>query len=590
MNRIDCIAPAARQVIAPPGAADRMVKGWLLASLILALTLSTASAQVVPQMVDERHPALSKEQQEEREDAGRDTGSTVTLPKGVEGSDDGSSIEVSSVRFQGGSVFALEELAEDFEPMIGKNVSAERISEAIDRITRQYQDAGYPLSYAYLAQEGLDQGVLTVVLVEGYVARTEIEVSDGPVKKRVEALAERIIDERPLTRETFERYTALMSRIPGVQVKVNAPVPRTPNGATTLRVVEQSVRRIEPALSMSGDEIDDYQMLGSVALQANTPYAEKLSVASLVPIDDDDSFYSVEYEQSVGTDGWRLDGSASRYETEEVGTLPIAGGIRLDQAKTATRYRLGGDFPISLFHRHQWTVDGHLDQVKERTRTDIGDSLRLEQDLAYSAIELGTGVKRSFDSRLLDLRLEVRQGVDLGNNRQDAHLENGSSRRDLEPAEDLQFTRFALQGLWREIIGESFQVDVRTEGFWSNDALPAPERGNYGGTRFGRAYSSGQAEGDYGVAGEIVLRYKHSLDNGWVRQVEPYVALDGARTRFNDRDIENDLASAAAGVAIARGRTYRLSVEYAVPVGDRDIETDSRDGRVNATFRWSLGG
>ncbi len=568
------------------GPADRLVKGLSVASMLLCLSISAAGAQVVPQMADERHPAEPRDHR----DAGDRADSTVTLPEGVEGVADDSPVHVSGVRFQGGTVFELEELAEDFRPMVGNEVPLERISEAVDRITRRYQDAGYPLSYAYLVPDGLAEGVLTVALVEGYIARTEIEVSHDPARKRVEALAERIVGERPLTRETYERYTALMSRIPGVQLKVNAPVPRTQNGATTLRVVEKSVRRLEPALSLSGDTVDDHQLLASVAVQANTPYAEKLSVASLVPVDDDDSFHSVEYEQDVGTNGWRLDGSASRYETEEIGTLPIGGGIRLDQEKTVKRLRAGGEFPLSLFHRRQWTIAGHLDHLEERSRTDIGDSFLLEEDTAYSAIELGSGMRRLFDSRLLDFRAEIRQGVDLGNNRQDAVLESETSSMEIEPTEDLDFTRLALQALWREILAERYQVDVRAEAFWSNDTLPAAERGNFGGSRFGRGYSPGQAEGDYGVAGEIVMRYRHALDSEWVRQVEPYIALDGARTRFNESDVENDLASVAAGIAIARGSTYRLSVEYAVPVGDRDVETDSRDGRVNVAFRWSLGG
>lgn len=590
MKRIECTAFAACPVLASPASAAWILKRFVAISMVsFLLGLSPVSAQVVPLVVDERHPALSADQLDAREEGADESESTVTLPKGVEGIGDGSTVLVSSVRFQGGTVFALEELAEDFASMIGREVPVERISTAIDRITRRYQEAGYPLSYAYLVEEGLDEGVLTVALVEGYVARTEIEIPHESVSKRVEALAERIVGERPLTRKTFERYTALMSRIPGAQLQINAPVPRTPNGATTLRVEEKSVRRLQPGLSLSGDNVDDYQMLGSVVAQANTGYAEKLSLAALAPLDEDETFYAAEYEQDVGTDGWRFMGSASRYETKEIGTLPIGDGIRLDQKKLATRYRIGSDFPLSLSHRHQWLLAGHLDHLDERTRIDIGDNLRYERDLTYSALELGTGIRRLYDGRVLDFRAEIRQGVDLGNSQQDAHLENDTSKLELEPVEDLDFTRYELQARWRESLGKAYQLELRAEGFWSNDTLPEPERGNYGGNRFGRGYGAGQAEGDYGLAGEIKLRYQHLLNNGWIRQVEPYVVADGARTRFNDSDIRSDLASVAAGVALARGSTYRVTVEYAIPVGDRDVETDSRDGRVNATFNWSFG-
>ncbi|MCL7743734.1 hypothetical protein LV476_02050 [Guyparkeria hydrothermalis] len=552
---------------------------------ILATLAPAAYGQSAPDLIDEQHPT----QEMGADNAPSATAeSTVSLPGATEGVDPATVVKVTSVRFMGGNVFPLEALARDFQGMIGKTVTVERISAAVEDITHRYHDAGYPLSYAYLRNRKLDAGILEVVLVEGYVARTELEIEDPAVRNRVEALAERVVGERPLTRETFERYTALMNRMPGVNLKVNAPVPRTPNGATTLRVVQSKVDHVQPRVSVSGDNVDEYRVLGGLALQSNTRYAEKLSVAALVPTGDD-RYYAAEYQQDIGSDGWRASASASRYEAEEVGVAPWDADIRLAQEKRVDRYRVGAEYPIKLGHRHEWSLSGYFGHIRDSSRYGIGDRLTVRNDIDYSVVELGTVTRRLSDSTLLELKADIRQGVDVGHRTDDFYLQNGGSRESLDSGHDLDFTRLGIESRWKKAITTAYLLDARWAMFWSDDSLPPTERGNYGGRRFGRGYSSGQAEGDYGAGVMLEARRRFAVDMGWVSRVEPYVVADAAHTRFHESDVDNNLASVGVGVELVGGDSYRLGIEYAKPVGDRDVETGNRDGRINARFSWSIG-
>ena len=64
--------------------------------------------------------------------------------------------------------------------------------------------------------------------------------------------------------------------------------------------------------------------------------------------------------------------------------------------------------------------------------------------------------------------------------------------------------------------------------------------------------------------------------------------LDGAHTGFNDLDLEHTLASGVIGFDISNGKNYRLGLEYAYPLGDEDIETGDRDGRINVRVSWNF--
>nr|WP_232230359.1 POTRA domain-containing protein [Halomonas sp. 1513] len=502
-------------------------------------------------------------------------------------------IPVEHINIVGGSVFELETLAVDLQPMVGQEVRLGDLIDAVEAITQRYQSADYPLSYAYLPTNNFDDGTVTVVVVEGHIVRSEIAIDNAAVAARVELLANRMRGEQPLTRATFERYTALIERIPGAQLAVNAPVPRTPSGGTTLRVEERDTRRVQAGLSVDGGDRDDFLLLGNLSFQANTRHGEELSFAALLPVDSDDEFYAMEYQQELGSDGLRMTLGANRFDGSDSDTLMLLGEeLDVRESKVRDRYRAALDYPLMLGRTQLWEVGAAFDHHDEQVGYDfrLNDQLlqRAEQDTRFSALELNTTYRTGGQQRLLEVRGDARQGVDLGANRNDIRVADNA----LQSNESLHFTRLGLQGRWVEQLTTRWRLSTRLAGFWSDDTLPVAERGNYGGSRFGRAYPDGQAEGDKGYAGEVELRYLHALEGAgnWLTSIEPYVLVDAAHTEFNQNDNDSELISAVGGVELSNGANYRLGVEYAHPMGDRDQDSDRRSGRINARITWQFGG
>ena len=573
-----------RRVLPGRGLVAVFCWGWLA-------VVAPLQAAGLPSLVDERHPAQPASAPESREERQRESGARVTLPDASDADRRAREVPVAHIRFHGGTVFELDDLARELRPMVGRRVTVGELADAVERITRRYQEAGYPLSFAYLPADNFQDGIVTVVLVEGFVAQTELEIAREPVRRRVDRLAEQVVGERPLTRATFERYTALMGRIPGAELSVNAPVPRTPGGATTLRVEEQRTRWVTPGLTIEGDDVDDFRLLASLAFQSTTRYADQLALAALLPVDDDEAFYAAEYSQELGADGWRVSVAASRYDTEDADDLFSDGDGAVRESRVADRYRIGLEYPLVLSARLLWAAGIEVGHHREQSQVDYDGQLELDRHLHFSAAGLDTRLMTGRDGRIVELRADVRRGVDLGDNRNDWRLVSTEGEAWFEQPEELEFLRFGLGARWVQPLGATWRFSARADGFWSGDALPSPERGNYGGTaRFGRGYSDNQAQGDYGAAGEVELRYVHGLQTRWLRSLEPYVVVDGARTRYQEREVEHELASAALGLELARGRAYRLRVEYARPVADRDAGSGQRDGRVNVRLAWDLSG
>ncbi|MCK2183440.1 ShlB/FhaC/HecB family hemolysin secretion/activation protein [Halomonas getboli] len=560
------------------------------------MTVTLAQADDLPSLINERQPTMTPPVQDVLERQ-REGGGEVSLPEAAGAIGPDSEVTVSNVQIQGGSVFDLDTLSAPLQPLVGQRVRVAQLIEATEQITQRYQDAGFPLSYAYLPGNNFQNGTLTVVVVEGYIARTEIAVEDAAVAQRVRRLADRMREERPLTRETFERYTALIERIPGARLAVKAPVPRTPSGATTLRVEQRDSDRVDAGLALGGGDENDTQVIGNLAFHSHTPYAETLSFAYLLPVDNDDTFYAAQYRQELGTDGLRLNMSAQRFEGDDEQPVLVEGRpYEVDQEKVRDRYRLGLDYPLLLERRRSWTVDANLEHLDEtadyRYRSEMGPELRARQDLRYSTLELGTHYRQGNADRRLEGRAELRQGIDLGGAETTTEIRNVANgvSVDGEGQEELEYTRIELQGRWLEALTPNWRLSTRVAGFWSDDRLPAPERGSYGASRFARAYDDGEAEGERGYAGEVELRYRQALGVSWASHLEPYLVMDGAHTEFNDSALEYDLASVATGFELSNSRLYRVGIEYAYPIGDRPSDLDSREGRVNARLSWDFGG
>ncbi|MBC7201617.1 MAG: redox-regulated ATPase YchF, partial [Pseudomonas balearica] len=106
--------------------------------------------------------------------------------------------------------------------------------EVTRRLTQRYQQDGYLLSYAYLPPQDFADGRVRVVLVEGYIHDYQVQGDIGAARAYLDQLMDRLKAERPLTRESFERYTSLAGRIPGVTFQAQVPPPATTDGATRL--------------------------------------------------------------------------------------------------------------------------------------------------------------------------------------------------------------------------------------------------------------------------------------------------------------------------------------------------------------------
>lgn len=487
-------------------------------------------------------------------------------------------VNLKTVQIEGGTIYPLNELAEVYKPLIGHQTSLAELIEATRDITRRYQKDGYLLSYAFLPQQRFDDGVARVVLVEGYVRDVQVQGDVGRVKGLLDELAAKIQAERPLTRKTFERYTTLMTRIPGVTLQAQVPPPGTTDGATTL-VAQASRKAFTSTMSTTEDNRNGTQALLGVSSNSQTAMGEQLTLSGLFPPGDDhEHYYRVDYNQFLNSEGTQLSLFASRYRADPGTNVLTSDGFELKPHKEDDRYSIGVSHPFIAASNELLNAGARLYAVDDKNRYNVvGYPISIEERTNVRALAF-EGDWRKTDARQLRI---LSGGVYQGLDSMGAHSNN--------TALDLNFLRLRLSGVQSDKFFDNWQGVLSAALYWSDDTLPDSERAVFGGQNFGRGYPDDQASGDKGWGAAYEVNYSFNRDGNWVRILQPYVVLDRSKTWFNKLAVQSsDLSSAAVGLRFGDAKYYNIALEAAKPMSDEALDTFNRRARYSISFSYQL--
>ncbi|MGX5220918.1 MULTISPECIES: ShlB/FhaC/HecB family hemolysin secretion/activation protein [Pseudomonas] len=490
----------------------------------------------------------------------------------------GSKVMVRNIQVAGGSVYSLNDVAAIFQPLVGREASIGELISATRSITQRYQDDGYLLSYAYLPPQSFNEGVVRVVLVEGYVKNYQLSGDIGAVSNYVRKLLDKIQGERPLTRKTFERYTTLLTMIPGVSVGAQVPPPGTTDGATTL-IAQASRKPWTSSMNLSDSSRDDIQAILSGSSNAQTAMAEQITVSGLFPPgEDEERYYRLDYSQFLGSEGTQLSLYGSTYKSEPHDRLRLDNGIELTRKRQNDRYSIGLSHPLIAAPDQLWTAGARLYAVNDQSQFDVvGFPLSIDNDTDIRVLGLETDWRQADSQRLRILSAGLYQGID------------GMGANTDNTLYDLDFLRLRLSGVQSDQYWANWQGVISAAVYWTDDNLPDAETVVLGAQNFGRGYPSDQASGDKGWGASYELNYSYRRESEWLRLLQPYIAVDAARSWYNDSPLPtSQLSSAALGLRFGDARYYNISVEAAKPMSDVALDSNNRRPRLTFSFSYQL--
>lgn len=413
-------------------------------------------------------------------------------------STDTTPIEVKRLRVTGSTVFSAEVLETLVADVAGQQRSLRELQIAAARITAHYRRAGYTLARAYLPQQKMQDGVVTIEVLEGKLEKVQIDnasrLSDAVVQARLSGVK----TGEAFNKSATDRALLLLSDTPGAGAVDSRFASGSQRGESVL------VTKLDGAPLVSGRvEADNHgglytgrNRLGASAdLNSALGYGERFSGKLLAS---DGELYNGRLAALVplGNDGLTL-GAAASYNTYALGNTFSA----LDAVGHSTTAELNVRYP--------WvrSVDFNLYSQAGYEYRKLKDEVRSTATVTEKNANVGN----------LSLFGDVRDSLGGGGLTQaNLTLSSGHLSFDSPSAAAIDavgaktagsYTKLSLSLERQQALPANFSLNLQLRGQWTDDNLDSSEKFGLGGPYGVRAYASNEALGDRGWFGSVELRY-----------------------------------------------------------------------------------
>ncbi|WP_337875531.1 POTRA domain-containing protein [Elioraea sp.] len=501
----------------------------------------------------------------------------------------GPSFILRGIRLEGAQALAPAVLAPLWADLIGTPVTVESLEALAAAISARYRAEGFVLSQAILPAQTIENGVVRIVVVEGFIDRVAVQGGDASGQAALARRFRPVGADRPLALATLERAVLLARDTLGGGVEtVLSPSPAT-FGAADLTVQY----RPKPVEGFAQVDNRASRLFGAWVARAGLTTYDLLGLTERLDLSVAASLGGRELRFIEGgvslplafTDGTWLDGARLELGADATRGRPDlrkSGLVDLTALQDETQLRAGLFVPVIRTRSENLFLRAGLtwrESTSEQRFAGI-DLGRTTDRLLVAEARATWDVADRFDGvTLLDAAL--RQGLDAAGAR--------IGRAGPNPArEDFTLLRGSVarvQGLgapeW-SLFGELVAQLAGT-------VLPDSERFALGGDRLGRGFAPGNTTGDHGFGARLELRRLLAL--GEIGPLAPLMsayifgdwgaAIDRARGRDGER--WEHLASVGIGARLDLTTWLTLTPEIAQQVGGRPADT-ARGRRETRAF------
>lgn len=470
------------------------------------------------------------------------------------------------------------EISALYADRIGQEIRLAEVFDFARKITTLYADKGYPLSLAYVPVQEIEDGVVRIRVIEGFVASAEAEAESAALKRRLTTFAENISAERPLTNRTLERTLLLANETPGTKVTGVLSRDETADGIRMTLAGER--KRFAAAVNLNNRAsraVGREQAVARVAMNGVLSGFDQLGLAAVQSLNADElTVLSGKYSTVLSPSGLTLNLSATR--SEAAPGIPFLRVLAFEtQGWTASA---GVSYPAILSRntRLHFAATGSWKEF----RSAFGATPNTLDRLWTTDFDAALSIKDSLKGTNA-IALTVSRGWNVF----DA-TEPGSPLASRAGAGG-QFVSVIADLSRTQVINDWADMTIGVKGQTTNNPLLSSEQCGFGGAGFGRGYDPFEIAGDRCVVALVELRASPSfLDRGWFK-AQPFVSFDaGAVRQLGPLAVGEprtaSLYSLAAGARFSVTKHVSIGTEIGVPLKG----TVAQEGDDDPRFFFSL--
>lgn len=452
----------------------------------------------------------------------------------------GSTQPIRTIVFQG--VQAPLRIAEAAKAFIGRPASRDTLVELAGALSKAYEQTDVALYTIAIPDQNFADGVVVVDLIEGWVDSVAVDAPQGTSFPLLQARANKLVGQKPLSRALFERQMSLIQTIPGLTTGASLD---NPEGDESVRLTfTPKQKRAEAALGINNrgpNLLGDLIVQGGVDFYHLATDGDRLSFSAYAT-PDIKHYRAVDgsYAIPIGTSGLTLTASGAWIGTR---------ARNIDVRGHAALAGLALTYPILRRAESAADISVGVDGVNSHNAL-FGNVFATERT---RAVRLASSFVNATPTRNLQLSATLSHGLGIFGAQAD------------DTGAETDFTKLNASALFEQQLAPRFLGRLYGTAQFSGDRLPAAELMLIGGT-IGRAFDTGILTGDRGVGGFAELAYR-PIASGNFAKSEGYVFADAAHLKLNARlgfpSQTFGLASAGAGFRVKYKDRMQFGLEGA---------------------------
>ncbi|WP_348069201.1 ShlB/FhaC/HecB family hemolysin secretion/activation protein [Polaromonas sp.] len=447
---------------------------------------------------------------------------------------------VKSVVITGNQEIPTAQLQPLVASLVGTERSLAQLSAAARRLTAHYRAQGFAVARAYLPAQDITDGVITIAIIEGRIARHKINNQARLSNDRASAYFGSVKDGDVIRAEQIDRGLLILQDTPGVASSRATLQPGASVGTSELLidVLGAPAYNGNATLDNHGSRYTgEYRAGANLNLASPLKIGDQLSFGALTS-GSQLTFGRIAYQLPVGSDGWRI-GAAYFGVHYKLGKEFEA----LQAHGTASSTSIFASYPFirsqlanlygTLSHEEK-RLDDQVEATLTRTAKHVGvSSLGLSGKLQDT---LGGGGISNAELTLAMGSLQINSPSALAIDAASAQTSGGYSK--------VAYSASRLQRLTNESL-----LFFSVTGQQASKNLDSSEKFSLGGPSGVRAYPTAEAGGDEGYRATLELR--HSFTPQW----QGALFYDMGEVKINKRPFgapgnPNKRALAGAGVGL----------------------------------------
>lgn len=475
---------------------------------------------------------------------------------------------VTGFRITGHSVFDEETLQELIQEWTDRPVAIEHLEMVADQITRHYRNAGYPLAFAYVPAQDVEEGFVEIAVLEGRYDDIVL-VNESRLKNDVAQHFLSVLEPGAVVEgKSMERALALLADIPGIESSSRLEAGET-TGTTRLQVDVVDGKRIGGRIeadNFGNDSTGVARYATALTLNNVSGHGDQLTLHVLT------------------TGKGQVQGQAS-YE------LPLLGGLPsyFSLSYSVSQYELGGIFQALQAGGEAKTLGYQLRFPLRRE-----DRSNMQLIVVYESRRLLDNIVREVRKRSGRGSIEWSGdwlGAGDGQTRYSLRVTAGNFRFDTEMDRLIDEAGAKTQGPFEKLnaainhyrwIGQKTALYTALRGQWATKNLDSSERFALAGVSGVRAYASGAGNGADGWLGTLEIRRVLMTSPTWgTLQLTGF--LDGGGVRVYKNPPPNaginsisrqgygigTIWNTAGGFTLQTHVAWKLAPDHTVPESDR---------------------